>query len=421
MKRALRVGLLTPLYEEGEPSRSGIAKHYRHLADALVAEGHSVTVVHVPEFYAPQSAAGNRMSGDGVKIVCRPVRLPPLLSRAFAGRTFQQKLLHNLLSIRAANRALSPLAGSLDVIEATSFGALGVGCYALRAAPPVFTRVSTTTDQISAAFQTFQSRAQSLVNLLERRAILGASHLLTHTREHARALASVLPRPATAFALVPHGIPDLVSPSAPAPEPWSAGPTLLFAGQFTARKAIDVVAAAAPAFLRACPGARLAIAGGPWGPGPATAEIEQLRTEFGPRVHPIPDPDDETLQAWIGACDLFTAPSRYESFGLIYLEAMRASRAVVATRVGGIPEVVEDEVTGLLVPPGDAEALAAAWIGLARDPARAAAFGAAGRRRFLGNFTAAEMARRSTALYSNVIDFNRPRIDAAWPSKGAAR
>ena len=76
-------------------------------------------------------------------------------------------------------------------------------------------------------------------------------------------------------------------------------------------------------------------------------------------------------------CDIFVAPSRHESFGLILLEAMREGKPVIAGDVGGMREVVEHEGNGLLVPPGDVEALADALRRLVESPAFASDSGVA--------------------------------------------
>lgn len=82
------------------------------------------------------------------------------------------------------------------------------------------------------------------------------------------------------------------------------------------------------------------------------------------------------------AADIVVIPSTWpEPFGLVALEAMRAGRAVVAAAHGGIPEIVEDQVSGVLVPPGDVAALASAIGSLLDDPQRMAALGAAARDR----------------------------------------
>lgn len=105
----------------------------------------------------------------------------------------------------------------------------------------------------------------------------------------------------------------------------------------------------------------------------------------------------------------FACPSVYEPLGIVNLEAMACGTAVVASAVGGIPEVVDDGSTGILVPydeqrPADFEAgLAAALNRLVRDPARAAAFGAAGRERAEREFGWDTVARRTVALYEKVL------------------
>jgi starch synthase len=81
---------------------------------------------------------------------------------------------------------------------------------------------------------------------------------------------------------------------------------------------------------------------------------------------------------------------------------MACSTAVVASRVGGIPEVVEGSVTGLLVPPDDPASLADALNVLLRDPGRAAAMGRAGRRRAVDEFSWDAVAVQTAALYAEV-------------------
>jgi glycogen synthase len=100
---------------------------------------------------------------------------------------------------------------------------------------------------------------------------------------------------------------------------------------------------------------------------------------------------------------VFVCPSIYEPFGLINLEAMACGTPVVATRVGGIPEVVVDGETGWLVPPGDEAALAQALRGALADPALARRMGEAGRRRVEAHFSWDRIAERTLAVYRDAI------------------
>ncbi len=97
---------------------------------------------------------------------------------------------------------------------------------------------------------------------------------------------------------------------------------------------------------------------------------------------------------------VFACPSLYEPLGIVNLEAMACGTAVVASAVGGIPEVVADGETGLLVPPDDPGALAGAITALTADPGRAAAMGEHGRRRAVGEFSWTSVAERTAALYA---------------------
>jgi alpha-maltose-1-phosphate synthase len=103
----------------------------------------------------------------------------------------------------------------------------------------------------------------------------------------------------------------------------------------------------------------------------------------------------------------FVCPSVYEPLGIVNLEAMACGTAVVASKVGGIPEVVADGETGLLVPPDDPEALAEALNALARDPERANAMGEAGRQRAISEFDWGSIAVQTAKLYHEVAQLQR--------------
>ena len=100
-------------------------------------------------------------------------------------------------------------------------------------------------------------------------------------------------------------------------------------------------------------------------------------------------------------------PSLEEAFGLPLAEAMASGLPTVATRVGGMPELVVDGETGLLVPPDDAGALADALVRLLEDPALASRLGAGGRARAVERFSWDAVAERALSLYQPLIDRGR--------------
>jgi glycosyltransferase involved in cell wall biosynthesis len=109
------------------------------------------------------------------------------------------------------------------------------------------------------------------------------------------------------------------------------------------------------------------------------------------------------VQAAIEDAAVVVVPSLGEGFGMVALEAMERARPVIASAVGGLPEIVADGETGLVVPPADAEALAEAIVSLAGDLARAVAMGEAGRERALEQFTPERCVERVEALYVRAL------------------
>lgn len=146
------------------------------------------------------------------------------------------------------------------------------------------------------------------------------------------------------------------------------------------------------------PRARLLLAGS--GPQDAALRAQAAALGLGEAVIFAGFRDD--VDRVMAALDLFVLPSLWEGFGLVLLEAMRAGRAIVATSVSAIPEIVADEETGLLVPPRDAGALAEAVVSLLRDPGRRAVMGAAGRARLQSAFSVAAMVEATVEIYRDI-------------------
>ena len=114
---------------------------------------------------------------------------------------------------------------------------------------------------------------------------------------------------------------------------------------------------------------------------------------------PVPH---ESLPAVYAAADVMVAPSPYEAFGLVYLEAMACGAVPVACAAGGAPEVVTDGQTGRLVPPRDARALAAVLTDLIDRPETRRRLQAAGRHQVAGAFSVPAVVARTEAFYREV-------------------
>ncbi len=160
--------------------------------------------------------------------------------------------------------------------------------------------------------------------------------------------------------------------------PFSHGrPFILGIGRLVRQKGFDLLIRA---FLQAAPeGMDLLLAGS----GPEMERLRELAggSAGGERVHLTGTADRGKAAALFRGCEFFVLPSRHEPFGIVNLEAMAAGKAIVGTRVGGVPEVVLDGETGILVPPEDVDALAEGIRRLAGDAALRERMGAAGRER----------------------------------------
>jgi alpha-maltose-1-phosphate synthase len=180
-------------------------------------------------------------------------------------------------------------------------------------------------------------------------------------------------------------------------------PTVAYVGRITRQKGLPVLLRAAEVLD---PRVQLVLCAG-------QADTPELEAEVTSLVAHLRDtrtgviwlngmlPKREVIQI-LSHATVFACPSLYEPLGIVNLEAMACGTAVVASSVGGIPEVVADAQTGLLVPPGDPALLAAAISSLVTDPARAAAMGQLGRQRVAAEFSWASVAAQTAALYTEL-------------------
>ncbi len=182
-----------------------------------------------------------------------------------------------------------------------------------------------------------------------------------------------------------------------------AAPSVVFIGRVTRQKGLPVLLRAAE---RIDPAAQLVLCAGQADTAELQAEVtglvEHLRaSRSGVIWLPGMLAKSEVIQV-LSHATVFVCPSEYEPLGIVNLEAMACGAAVVASAVGGIPEVVADGQTGLLVPPGDERALADAVNALLADPARAAEFGARGRNRAITEFSWEKIAAQTADLYARL-------------------
>ena len=342
----MKIGFFSSSYP-GVTGEGGIGTYTRNLAHALAALGHGVHVL------TPGEARPTVEDGPVSVHLCRddyfPVadRLVPGAGASFRVGTAMARLVKR---------------HGLDVVEFPNWGGVGLW-YAARRPAPFVVRLYTSAAETNLIDGVASRRDAAWDVRRERWLSRSADALVTHSDAHRRQMAEELGIDAARIALIPLGIP--LGDAFERPRNRSGELTVVYLGRMEKRKGTLDLFKAAPEVLRAVPEARFVLIGAdrPHCPGGRT-HARYLEEEFPPEVRSrirlagrLPDDEVDRL---LRSADVFVAPSLYESFGLIFVEAMRWGTPVVGTRAGGIPEIVEDGESGLLVSPGNPAELAGA-------------------------------------------------------------
>ncbi len=372
------------------PALGGVEELTRHLALAQVAAGHAVEVwTTTPNDTGP--AVTEEL--DGITVRRFPFPLPAADARALL--RFSRGAARTMGLLRRAARAFEP-----DLVHVQCFGPNGVYATALArltGIPLVVTLQGETVMDDADIFETSASlRAGLRWAMRTARVVTGCS---TFTLADAEARFGLAIGRGVA---VPNGV-DLAAAPLPeattAPAAWRGGPgrPFVFAvGRVVDKKGFDLLVRA---YAAVPPGERhldLVIGGD----GAAREGLVRLAADLGvgAQVHFPGRLSREEVAVAMAEAELFVMPSRLEPFGIVILEAWRAGTAVVATRHGGPPELIEDGVDGLLVDPFDTEAFARVLGATMDDADLRRSLGEAGRRR-VAQFDWPVVARRYEQLY----------------------
>ncbi|MGH9045426.1 MAG: glycosyltransferase, partial [Acidimicrobiales bacterium] len=207
--------------------------------------------------------------------------------------------------------------------------------------------------------------------------------------------------------LVPHGLADRSAEVVPIH--WDNKIEVLFVGRLEDRKGIDTLLQAIPMVLSANPGVGFTIVGEdtrPMSDGLTHRQaFERSAAWEGVKgsVRFLGRVQDDELYGHYAGCDMFVAPSRYESFGLILIEAMMFAKPVIASAVGGMAEIVRDQQSGLLVAAGDPWALASAISTLAQSEPLRRRLGSFGKERFERHYSEEQMVEGVNRFYDSIL------------------
>ena len=285
----------------------------------------------------------------------------------------------------------------IEIIESTSNRGLLAKYAKSKCRPPICTRVSTTMKSAYLNAKLPVSLNYQIEAKFEYKQIIRSDSLVTHSKSHAIELENELGISNQGFKIIPHGIPTY---SNHIPVSENKNINILFVGRLERRKGIDVLLKAIPLVFKSNEYISFHIIG---------ADPLKLGSFFSSNLN-IKEkvnflgkvPNDQLKKAY-QKCDIFVAPSYYESFGLIFAEAMAYGKPVIGTNVGGIPDVVEHNTNGILVTPGDQNELAEAILKLANSSKLRVSMGNAGRKRVKEKFSIPEMASNSVKLYEEVL------------------
>lgn len=297
---------------------------------------------------------------------------------------------------------------TIDVVEFTDVNAEGF-FYARSPQFPVVVRCQTPNFVLKryylASEMPFDTR---IIGWSEGDLIRRAQGLIAPSRDMAQVIAAECNLPLQNISVIPNAlsISDFRPPcERPNPSSTKHSPTILHVGRLERAKGLTVLAKAVPLVMQSVPDARFIFAGADRHSergGSQRAELEQCLAEANvlSRVEFLGSVEQARLPDLYQQADICVVPSMlYESFSYTSAQAMAAGKPVIASRIGGIPETVEDGITGVLVAPGNVEELAEAIIRLARDPGLRERMGRAGRARVAHEFDPQSLAQRNLEQY----------------------
>jgi len=398
----LRVCLLSTAYPPAQ--YEGVGRLTNMMARGLFELGHTVHVITKGEkdqvsFY------------DGAYVH----RLAPKLGRYERYRPFQ-KLFYALNHSHEVHEKVKRLMlnDGVQVVDSPVWMVDGM-VTAVAGNIPVVVRLVTALRQI-ASLQQDQDADARLVGEMEQMLVERAAYLASGSQaifETARKVYGITPDQSS-YRTIPFGIvpvaDEAIRPFDPDAPPETL--TILYLGRLEKRKGIVDLFEAIPQVFSQVPHVRFVIAGADNSRRDGfyarhgmeySHYFRQKYPAYQTTVEFTGEVSDERLHQLYQSCDLFVAPSLYESFGLIYLEAMNYAKPVIGCQAGGIPEVVAGGENGLLVEPAAPTALAEAMISLLKSPQKLRDMGLAGRARLLEKFTYLQMAQAFAEVYKIAI------------------
>ncbi|MGY4537052.1 glycosyltransferase involved in cell wall biosynthesis [Mucilaginibacter sp. UYNi724] len=400
----MNIGLITPYFPDEHTMDSGIANHYQLLAQSLAAGGNKVIVMHVRGRYENEHESfSSHAPAENVTVLTFKVKVPAAVYRLFKSKwaviDLALKLQCMLVTAKALNKIVKQY--HIDVIEASSYFSLCYFTLFKKTKAPIAIRVSTTFSQMMKEHYPFKSRGMDLIAAMEIAFIRKSLYLLTHAKSHGLELERLYGIDAARFTIIPHGVklPMLDRES----DNNDATVKILYTGRFEYRKGSDVLLAAIPLVLKQNQNILFELIGNDPGNDYQTKFEHDNDDRVINKVFFRGRTGNRVLADAYNNCDIFVAPSRYESFGIIFIEAMSYGKAVIGCRVGGVPDIITDNYNGLLADAGDAQSLANKIILLVNDKVLRKNLGLSARKTVEDKFTGEQLAANSLKHYQTLL------------------
>jgi hypothetical protein len=373
----------------------GIGTYVYNLARGLTARGHAVFVI--------TSSRGTRDReevADGVTVFRGKNRYLPRIERLLPGLAWSAMVARK---VREYERRFG-----LDVVEFANWEAVGF-CYLREPRRlPAVVRVHTP------LFETLRldkpgerpTLAERFACWTEKRACLSADRLTASTRYHRRYMAESYRMTEDGIDIVPLGI-DLSSIPERSPRVGDGKFRILYVSRLEKRKGTRALLDAIPRVVDRHPEVELVLVGSdrPHAPGGRLHRdyFAERHARYSKHVRFLGFLPQAEIERWYRDSDLFVVPSVYESFGLVYVEAMSRGLPVIGGNAGGIPEVIADRKTGYLVAGDDPGEVARRIVELIEDRDLRERMALDGRERARDLFSRERMVETTERLYERVV------------------
>jgi len=387
-----------------ESGWGGVAMYNHTVAHAYRALGHEVTVVarrndpHTPAYSETDGIRIRRLlTRDHYYWRWAPVA--GYYSRAAQQLSYSWRVRRTLKRLHQTQ--------PIDIVEFAEINAEG---YFFARAPwvPFVVRCHTPTFVLRDSLQPDEfSFDTKIISACEKKMIQDAHALTAPSSDMARRIAQATGIASEKVTVVPNPLSLHVNGNADGSKPKGAENelTVLYVGRIERAKGILVLAKAIPEIIKRVPQARFLIAGYDRPTARGTSQRAEIEQQFAAgaaaNVEFLGAIEQTKLPSLYERADLCVVPAlQYESFSYTCAQAMAAGKPVIATRIGGMSETVEDGITGLIVEPDNADELAEAVVDLLKDRERRVNMGCAGREKVLREFDPFKVAQENLLVYT---------------------